>query len=445
VAVQSTAPLAFWLGLALGGTVAGAATPPVELDAPPVFDGEARDGPPVDGNFDSFATDYDTGDARIQGAGGPEEVEDRIFLEFDLSALPAELAVVSASLVLAEQQDDGPPLELYGSEGDGVASAVDVQIAGLVSGPSGSFGDGLANTASVDVTSLVRELHTAGAGFAAFAIRGGDVTGGEPGLHYRISTSEGGTAPVLRIVLQKSAERLLSVSNHGADSAACGTKEAPCRSISQAILNANPGDAILVGPGYYGDLDRDGSLGEPGEEPFEGNFGGCQCMIHVDRRVAIRSRDGAASTVIDGGGIALAAVRIDAAGVELGRRNEGFSITGGGPTGSGAGVAVELGATDVSLAGNVVFGNGNGVTWLGDRGRISDNRLIDNLIGIQAVGTGTLLEGNAALANETGFFATGQAEFILRGNVASGNSRAASSSQVRRSAWRAARRSGTAR
>ena len=420
--MHATVPIAAWSGLALGIAFAGPSAA-LELDAPLLFDGEARDTSPTDGSFDSFLTDLGSADARIQNAGDPDETEDRIILEFDLTGLPAELSVVEASVVFDEVVDDGPPLALYGAEGDGVASASDAEIAQLVSGPSGNFGDGLANTASVDVTALLRQLHDAGASSVAFAIRGGDVAPGDVNVHYRLTTQEGGTAPLLHVVLEKLPESPLLVSNHGVDSLTCGSKTAPCRSITRAIRNASPGDEILVGPGYYGDVDRDGTLGETGEEPFEGDAGGCQCMIHVNKSVSIRSRDGATSTLIDGGGLALAAVRIDAPGVELGRRNAGFSITGGGPSAPGAGVGVEAVATDVSLAGNVVVGNGNGVAWLGDRGRISDNRLVDNEVGIQVFGSGTLLEGNAALANQIGIFATGQADFTLRNNLAIGNAR----------------------
>src|SRR5690242_1559876 len=57
------------------------------------------------------------------------------------------------------------------------------------------------------------------------------------------------------------------VASNGADSGSCGAKEAPCRSISQGIANSAVGGSIVVGPGRYGDLDSDGTLGELGEEP----------------------------------------------------------------------------------------------------------------------------------------------------------------------------------
>src|SRR5262245_45022775 len=86
----------------------------------------------------------------------------------------------------------------------------------------------------------------------------------------------------------------VSVESFGVDTVNCGAKKTPCRSISRAIENAHPGDAIVVGRGVYGDLNSNGVLGEPGEEVAPG----CDCMIHVDKNVEIRSTDGAAVTLI---------------------------------------------------------------------------------------------------------------------------------------------------
>ena len=58
----------------------------------------------------------------------------------------------------------------------------------------------------------------------------------------------------------------LHVETNGVNSAACGALANPCRTITQAILNARTYDWILVGPGRYGNLDLDETVGEPGEE-----------------------------------------------------------------------------------------------------------------------------------------------------------------------------------
>src|SRR5437868_2725709 len=81
---------------------------------------------------------------------------------------------------------------------------------------------------------------------------------------------------------------VLHVANNGVDTQACGAKDAPCRSISQAIANAKDGDRILVGPGRYGDLNGNGSFSDSGDESAELNFG-CVCMIKVNKSIQLKS------------------------------------------------------------------------------------------------------------------------------------------------------------
>ena len=57
----------------------------------------------------------------------------------------------------------------------------------------------------------------------------------------------------------------LLVANNGVDSPTCGPAE-PCRSLARAIANAVAGDTIVVGPGRYGDLNGDGTLGNAAGE-----------------------------------------------------------------------------------------------------------------------------------------------------------------------------------
>ena len=64
--------------------------------------------------------------------------------------------------------------------------------------------------------------------------------------------------------LQSARAATLLVANNGIDSSICGTPGNPCRSISQAISNAVPGDVISVGRGRYGDLNNDGDFSRPG-------------------------------------------------------------------------------------------------------------------------------------------------------------------------------------
>ena len=87
------------------------------------------------------------------------------------------------------------------------------------------------------------------------------------------------------------------VANTGADNGGCGvTTATACRSIQQAIELANAGDIVSVGPGRYGDLNRNGIPGDAGEER---GSPGCGCVLSINKAVAVISTAGAAATVID--------------------------------------------------------------------------------------------------------------------------------------------------
>ena len=74
------------------------------------------------------------------------------------------------------------------------------------------------------------------------------------------------------------------VAGTGLDGPACGAKAAPCRSITNALASAAPGDTILVGPGKYGDLNNDGALDDPGDET---GALGCDCVLAVNKPVTL--------------------------------------------------------------------------------------------------------------------------------------------------------------
>lgn len=188
----------------------------------------------------------------------------------------------------------------------------------------------------------------------------------------------------------------LSVATNGADSGTCGAAGTPCRSISQAVANASAGDTINVLPGRYGDLDGDGTAGEPGEEGPQ--FATCDCFVLVDKTVTILSRDGASVTELDGGGsTTLDLVRIAASGVVFGRKSKGFTLTKG-----RGGVWVRTGFSGVAVAGNVAVANA-GTGFLVDGG-------------------GNLLEDDRAEANGgIGFTVRDLGGHTLRRNVAIGH------------------------
>ena len=238
--------------------------------------------------------------------------------------------------------------------------------------------------------------------------------------------------------------RVLAVASNGADTTTCGSASEPCRSVGEAIRRAAPGDTILVGPGRYGDVNANGALGEPGDESGAAD---CRCMILVDKRVAIVSRDGAYSTVLDASGLAAGfdVVRIAASGAVLGRYHRGFTIVNGG----GAGVAV-TGASDgsrtraVRVEGNVLTRNGAGIRVDADASSIVGNVVIGNagdaltvdghdlhVVRTVAIANGqgvstradqTIFRGNAVLANDgPGFLVEAATENIYGRNVVVGN------------------------
>src|SRR5262245_36307612 len=124
--------------------------------------------------------------------------------------------------------------------------------------------------------------------------------------------------------------RTFYVATNGTDAATCGLSAQPCRSISQAVANANDGDTVLVRPGLYGDLNNDGDFNDPGDEQPASGF---SCMICVFKDVDIYSTHGAHLTVISSGDERLfflnQAIELRSDGVTLGARDHGFTVRGG--------------------------------------------------------------------------------------------------------------------
>lgn len=247
----------------------------------------------------------------------------------------------------------------------------------------------------------------------------------------------------------------LNVALSGTDSPSCGSAAAPCRSITRAIANANPGDKIVVAPGRY-----TGSGGPT-----------CSCVVLVDKAVTVESRDGAAVTIIDAEGAGRDVVRLEASGATFGRSGRGFTLRGAGsPTNVRSGLVSLVGASGVVIAGNVASDNaGQGFLVLDlDGHRITDNvatrngafgfedlrgiggtyerntadanggvgflfllastmTLTENVAnangahGFNLSGNAIELTRNAAHGNTIGFFALGGADHTYRGNLATGN------------------------
>ncbi len=204
----------------------------------------------------------------------------------------------------------------------------------------------------------------------------------------------------------------LNVAAGGIDGDGCGSKALPCRSITRAIALAVDGDKILVGPGRYGDLDADGTRGETGEE------GSASGLVLVDKRVAIESTQGAATTLIDAAGAPVNAVDIAASGATFGKAKKGFTIT----RSQGAAVFIDPQATGVTIAGIRAVRNGSGILTKAPGLILRDNVAEANDgNGFSIAGSASTLTACRATGNgENGFLILGQG-VVVKSSVASAN------------------------
>jgi hypothetical protein len=210
----------------------------------------------------------------------------------------------------------------------------------------------------------------------------------------------------------------LFVANTGSDSAACGTSESPCRSISQAIANAAIGSEIVVGPGTYGDIDGDGvfSPGSGDEAPSGG------AMIAVTKPLSVISSSGSASTMIrfaSGGGAASVAVAISAAAVRFGQQDMGFSVIGNGPN---CNVGIRVLGPDSIIEGNIVTRCFRGVEATGSGVVLAHNRALANAeVGFVTRSDGAVVTENSAASNGFTGFVTESLSWQMSENASIGN------------------------
>lgn len=169
------------------------------------------------------------------------------------------------------------------------------------------------------------------------------------------------------------------VANNGVDTSTCGSFAAPCRSIGNGINHALAGDTVLVQPGRYGDLNRDGALNERGEE----RSARVTSALRIAKPVKVLSTHGAVATVIDAGGAAWAAVEIASSNVTFGDLDEGFTLIGG----LLYGLSTD-GFTNIRISGNIARGAPDSGLFVISAGviEVSDNVVHDNPnVGIMAV------------------------------------------------------------
>jgi hypothetical protein len=226
----------------------------------------------------------------------------------------------------------------------------------------------------------------------------------------------------------------LRTSNLGTDSSTCGASASPCRSISQAIVNASDGDTIWVGPGHYGDVNGDGNFTGPGDEQPDPNggeenlpSGPFGCIVCITKALHIYSTDGAALTFIEANAStgSNSTVMILRDGGDFGAPDHGFTITGGNTY--GVTIAPYYGGSTYSVSqnmtikGNVDIGDGEGfyIQGLGWK-QICPSPFCQFTARI-------LVASNRAINNTTGFdvspnYWAGRAgQFVVRDNEALGD------------------------
>jgi hypothetical protein len=197
------------------------------------------------------------------------------------------------------------------------------------------------------------------------------------------------------------------VAANGLDTATCGTAAAPCRSISRAIDRAVAGDKIVVGPGRYGDVDRDGVLASPGDEAS----GHTNVTVLISKRVTVVSSAGAAATVIEHPSTTGWAVLISGSGAGFGQRDKGFTVR------SGA-VGIEVIGADVTVQDNRILAAAAGVKSEGGGHTTIVNNVISGAdVGVAVLASAAVVSGNVLESNGTAIVVGGAgAQTELEGN-----------------------------
>jgi parallel beta-helix repeat protein len=235
----------------------------------------------------------------------------------------------------------------------------------------------------------------------------------------------------------ENSNNVLYAANDGVDSATCGTRFNPCRSINETIAHATDGALIIVGPGRYGDVNLDGDLTEERPDPA------CDCVFDINKRLTIISRAGAAQTILDMGGLGGVNVRITSTGTVFGVELRGFTVMARGgqlfpfpsarvgiriefsdrtlvaantveiPNNSNGIFVVE--GTGHRIRGNIAAHNFNGIVVISGGNRISGNSVYDNnLRGLYIDGQDNLIQFNVSVANDHGMRVRGHDHLVFR-------------------------------
>lgn len=226
---------------------------------------------------------------------------------------------------------------------------------------------------------------------------------------------------VAALPLAAMAQNTIHVANNGLDDPGCGTATAPCRSISAGIAAAADNDTVLVGPGQYGELNGDDSLGGAGEET--GNYNG---VVYINKRIKVLSVEGAGATIIRGVSSVPDVVYMDVDGSQFGERNQGFTVYGSNSFG-----VSNNNMSSGRIAGNIAHGMAVGfyIGSVGGEVEVSHNTAVNNhAIGIAGTSAGdtagsTFIHHNTVIGtgNSTGILASEKGAHQVVANRISGN------------------------
>jgi hypothetical protein len=229
----------------------------------------------------------------------------------------------------------------------------------------------------------------------------------------------------------------LYVAANGTNAPGCGTPATPCRTIGRAIQLATDGDRIVVGPGRYGDVNRD-RFGDPDEDHVANTAP--EAVVYVDKRVTLESSAGAAATIIDGSDgsneFGSATVFLKVAGIVFGGPGKGFTVRGGLFDGihargrdvviqdnvvvdhEGRGIAVDLNGR---VVGNIVRSNGASgdfAVTVGPGAVVTGNVIIQNFAGVAFVGPGVRITDNVIAGHyDVGIQGHPYGDSEIRGNT----------------------------
>lgn len=209
----------------------------------------------------------------------------------------------------------------------------------------------------------------------------------------------------------------IRVEKWGDDTTTCGSKNAPCGSISHAINNrAGSNDRLLIGPGHYA-----GHLTVDTNATAEDLVG-----------LKLESTNGKHATIIQTILANTNTISIHQAKVRIGKKGKGFTI-GGADTAGYYGIEVLAGAERIRIEGNRVMLNDSGMMIRGEKAQVRHNLVeFNNGIGILCddCDRAMMRQNEIRLNNDHGMQISNSTAFQLMQNVTAWNNGIGSVTEV---------------